>query len=271
MPELPEVETCRRGLAPHLIGQSIKQFIIRESRLRWPIDNNLIHLLPMKSIQAVARRGKYLLIQLNHGTLILHLGMSGSLRIIDSTTPINKHDHVDILLADQKCLRFRDPRRFGSLHYTTENINTHFLLKKLGPEPFDLVEADNYLYTQSRRRHCSVKIFIMNSQIITGVGNIYASEALFAAKIDPRLAANQISKARFARLTATIKIVLQKAIDLGGTTLRDFVSSEGKPGYFKNELMVYGRDQEPCLLCGNSIQQLQLGKRSTYFCNHCQK
>jgi len=269
MPELPEVETTRRGIAPHLEGHTIKGLVVRQPRLRWPITPVLKRSLPGQKIHAVERRAKYLLLRLDKGTLILHLGMSGSLRILPADTPPNPHDHVD-LLFDGQCLRLRDPRRFGAVLWTSSDPAKHKLIHHLGPEPLsDDFDAD-HLYQKSRRRHGAVKNFIMDGKVVVGVGNIYASEALFRAGIHPARACNRISRERYQRLTEEIKAVLSEAIKQGGTTLRDFQQEDGRPGYFAQQLQVYGREGEPCPSCGKGIQKKIIGQRSSYYCSHCQ-
>lgn len=279
MPELPEVETTRRGISPHLVGQCIEKVIIREHRLRWPINKNLVRTLVGLTISEVDRRGKYLLLYTKKnindercaGCLILHLGMSGSLRVLPAETSAIKHDHVDIILNNLHCLRYRDPRRFGAILWTQKDPLQHKLLSKLGLEPLDNEFDGEYLFTKSRGRSIAVKTFIMNSHILVGAGNIYANEALFCAGIRPTRAAGRISKKRYISLAIAIREVLRRAISAGGTTLRDFTASDGQPGYFKQELKVYGKNKEPCVICGNAIKCVQLAQRATYFCPHCQR
>lgn len=270
MPELPEVETTRRGITPHILGHNISDVVIRQRKLRWPIPRGLAQKLRGQTIQAVERRAKYLLLKTDIGTLILHLGMSGSLRILPAETPAEKHDHFDMLFNNGQCLRLTDPRRFGAVLWSKEPVEQHKLIQHLGPEPlseaFDITE----LYNKSRGRKVSVKQFIMDGKVVVGVGNIYASEALFLAGIHPKKAAGKISQPRYELLTAAIKHILAAAIKQGGTTLRDFVGGDGKPGYFSQQLNVYGRTGEPCTTCGQPIKQLTLGQRSTYFCPKCQ-
>ncbi len=270
MPELPEVETTRRGIAPHLLRQRISGVIIREPRLRWPIDAALPAQVTGQTIHAVTRRGKYLLLGLDQGHLILHLGMSGSLRVLSNDTSPTRHDHIDFIMASGQLLRLRDPRRFGSLHWTREPPEQHPLLSTLGPEPFSDPFTGRYLYTLSRGRQVAVKNFIMNAQVVVGIGNIYANEALYHAGIHPRRAAGRISADRYQRLTQAIKTVLLEAIAKGGTTLRDFTDAGGRAGYFRIELAVYERAGEPCQ-CGETIRQINLGQRSTYYCPRCQR
>ena len=271
MPELPEVETTCRGIAPHITGKKINNVIIRERRLRWPVPKGLAAKLENKKVRSVTRRGKYILIHVNDGYLILHLGMSGRLHVIDSRTPVIKHDHVDIVFANGKCLRFHDPRRFGSIHWTGSEPTQHKLLNKLGVEPLDNGLTAGYLYEKSRKRKAAIKQIIMDSHIVVGVGNIYASESLFLAGINPKRAAGKISHARYEKLVAAIKQVLSAAIKQGGTTLRDFTQADGKPGYFKQKLNVYGREGEACVVCGNPIKQFTQGQRATYYCSQCKR
>jgi formamidopyrimidine-DNA glycosylase len=270
MPELPEVETTRRGIAPHLEGRTIKQLVVRQPRLRWPVPTSLKKSLPGQKIHAVERRAKYLLLRLDQGTLILHLGMSGSLRILPANTPPNAHDHVD-LLFDRQCLRLRDPRRFGALLWTRTDPAKHKLIQHLGPEPLSDGFDTERLYEKSRRRHGPVKNFIMDGRVVVGVGNIYASEALFRAGIHPVRPCNRISMARYQQLVKTIKAVLAEAIEQGGTTLKDFQQEDGRPGYFAQQLQVYGREGEPCPRCGQAIRKSIIGQRSSYYCSQCQR
>jgi formamidopyrimidine-DNA glycosylase len=270
MPELPEVETTRKGIEPYLQGQTIGKFIVREHRLRWPIEKHLTKTLIDQEIQQVARRGKYLLLHCTHGALIIHLGMSGSLRILQSTIRPNKHDHVDIIMSNNICLRYTDPRRFGCVLWTEENLALHPLLKDLGPEPLTDEFTGEYLFTRSKNKKIPIKTFLMDSKIVVGVGNIYANEALFAAKIHPQRSANQISKPQYVRLISAVKTILTKAIAIGGTTLRDFSGSDGKPGYFSQQLKVYGRGGKPCYGCKANLQEIRLGQRTTVFCPQCQ-
>lgn len=270
MPELPEVETTRRGIEPHIQGHSIEKIIVRDHRLRWPIPRNLNTLLQGQEILGVSRRGKYLLISTRTGTLIIHLGMSGSLRVISCATPHEKHDHLDIVLDDQQCLRLRDPRRFGAVLFTKDDPLQHELLRDLGPEPLDKAFCAEYLFRKSRKRKACVKTFIMDSHIVVGVGNIYANEALFAAGIHPKRAAGKVTRAQFELLVQTIKKVLRAAIKAGGTTLRDFTRSDGKPGYFRQSLQIYDHEGDPCPHCGKPITHCVIGQRSSYYCTQCQ-
>lgn len=271
MPELPEVETIRRGLAPLITGKIILSAIFRVKGLRWPFPADLDGLPAGQTIHAVERRAKYLLLRCDRGTLILHLGMSGYLRVIDKNLPPGKHDHVDLILDDGHALRFNDSRRFGALLWTTDDPRNHPLLAGLGPEPLDQTMTGDYLHQRSRGRKVAVKSFIMDQRIVVGVGNIYASEALFRAGIHPAREVGRISSERYRRLAEVIREVLEAAIAAGGTTIRDFSDSEGKPGYFALQLQMYGREGEPCPGCGRPISQGRIGQRSTYFCRGCQR
>ncbi|HLA29989.1 MAG TPA: bifunctional DNA-formamidopyrimidine glycosylase/DNA-(apurinic or apyrimidinic site) lyase [Pseudomonas sp.] len=270
MPELPEVETTRRGIAPYLEGQRVSRVVVRERRLRWPIPEDLDVCLSGQRIECVERRGKYLLIKAETGSLISHLGMSGSLRLIEAGLPAGKHEHVDIELESGLALRYTDPRRFGALLWSANPLE-HALLSKLGPEPLTELFDGLRLFQQSRGRAMAVKPFIMDNAVVVGVGNIYATEALFAAGIDPRREAGSISKARYRRLADQIKRILAQAIDCGGTTLRDFVGGDGKPGYFQQELFVYGRGGEFCKNCGSTLREVKLGQRASVYCPRCQR
>ncbi len=272
MPELPEVETSRRGIEPHILNKKIKDVIIRQHKLRWPIPKSLPAKITSHKLTQVDRRGKYLLLDFDHaGTVIIHLGMSGSLRICTPSTPAEKHDHIDFIFSNRKALRLTDPRKFGCVLWTNQPIEKHKLISKLGPEPLtDEFNAD-YLYTQSRKRNCSIKTFIMNSHIVVGVGNIYASESLFMAGINPIRKAGSLSKPRCEKLVIAIKKILNAAIKQGGTTLRDFTREDGQPGYFAQKLQVYGRADQACPLCGKKIKQISQQNRSTFYCTTCQK
>lgn len=270
MPELPEVETTRRGIHPALFERRIVEVIVREPRLRWRVIPDLASRVKGQRVLDVRRRAKYLLIDLERGSLILHLGMSGNLRVLSITAPLLPHDHFDLILDSGDCLRFNDPRRFGSLHWTDGDPLTHPLLAKLAPEPLDEAFNGEYLGQAARRRHVAIKQLLMNSQVVVGVGNIYASESLFRAGIKPTRAAGRIPRARLAQLTDAIKLVLNDAIRAGGTTLRDYVNASGTPGYFRQELFVYERAGEPCRICRTPIKQIAQGQRSTYYCPKCQ-
>jgi formamidopyrimidine-DNA glycosylase len=270
MPELPEVETSRLGIAPWLEQQQVRKVTVRERRLRWPVPRAIDTVLPGKFILSLRRRAKYLLFNTDSGTMMLHLGMSGSLRIVHPDEPAGKHDHVDIEVSNGKALRFRDPRRFGSLLWTTEP-DSHPLLKDLGPEPLTPEFDGRYLWQKARGRRIPVKQFIMNSAVVVGVGNIYASEALFLAGIHPKRRADRIALPRMLVLGGSIRAVLERAIEAGGTTLRDFHGGDGEPGYFSQQLNVYGREGLPCINCRRPVRVAVLGQRSTFYCAHCQR
>lgn len=270
MPELPEVETTRRGIEPYLINRTIKSVVVRHRGLRWPIPANLEKEIAGQKVNGISRRGKYILVNIRTGTLIIHLGMSGSLRRVKCNEPPEKHDHVDFVLG-MYCIRFRDPRRFGAILFTKADPLQHKLLKSLGPEPLEKEFNGEYLYQRSRHRKVSIKQFIMDSKTVVGIGNIYANESLFYAGIHPNRPAGKISKTRYQELAKAIKKVLRAAIKQGGTTLQDFTDSEGQPGYFRQKLAVYGRAGEPCIKCGNTVKQLVQGQRSSYYCSHCQR
>ncbi len=271
MPELPEVETTKRGVAPHVTGFPVSGVIVREHRMRQPIPSNLPQLLRGQVLQAVKRRAKYLLFEFPAGHLIVHLGMSGSLRVVSPDTAPQKHDHVDLIFARKHCLRMRDPRRFGLVLWTTEDPTQHPLLRELGPEPWDTRFDAEYLHELAHARSGAVKNFIMDGGVVVGVGNIYASEALHRARIHPSRPARRVSRARYALLVNAVREVLEAAIAFGGTTLRDFAHDDGKPGYFRNELKVYDRAGQPCLQCGEAdIRTRVIGQRMSYFCPRCQ-
>lgn len=270
MPELPEVETTRRGIEPHVAGRAIRGADIREGRLRWPVTEGLSEILAGRSIMGVRRRAKYLLFDTAAGSLMVHLGMSGSLRVVDAGTPPRKHDHVDLILEGGICLRFHDPRRFGCILWVGTEPAAHPLLAGLGIEPFDPAFGGTYLFRRSRGRTALVKSFIMDSKLVVGVGNIYASEALFRAGISPLREAGSIGAARYGRLADAVVEVLTASIEQGGTTLRDFVNEAGKPGYFQQTLNVYGREGEACKMCGGVIVSKRIGQRSSFYCPACQ-
>ena len=272
MPELPEVETTRRGIEPHVTGVRIGEVIIRRHDLRQPVSENLAE-LGGRIIRGVTRRSKYLLLEIDdHSTVLIHLGMSGSLRVIDPADEWKKHDHVGINLKNGRQLRFHDPRRFGLvLRLMESEPMSHVLLRSLGPEPLESAFTVEYLKTACMKRSAAIKLVIMDAKVVVGVGNIYASEALFRAGIRPATPANKVSKPRLARLVASIQEVLSAAIEEGGTTLRDFLNSDGQPGYFKQRLFVYDRKGEPCRVCGTEIRHAVLGQRATYWCPVCQK
>ncbi|WP_299881167.1 bifunctional DNA-formamidopyrimidine glycosylase/DNA-(apurinic or apyrimidinic site) lyase [uncultured Cocleimonas sp.] len=270
MPELPEVETTRKGIKPYTHQQTVAKVVVRQPKLRWPVPTDIAQ-MEGQLIESVRRRGKYILLETSAGTAIIHLGMSGSLRIVDDGLEPEKHDHVDFIMDTGKTVRLHDPRRFGAVLWTQQNPLKHKLIRSLGPEPLsDDFNAD-YLYEVSRGRSMSIKQFIMNGHVVVGVGNIYACESLFMSGISPKWQAGKVSKARYQKLVEQIKIVLAKAIAQGGTTLKDFVQVEGKPGYFKQELNAYGRAGERCNNCESTIKQITQGQRSTFYCGKCQR
>ena len=267
MPELPEVETTRLGLLPYVLGRKINDVDVRQAKLRFALPKHFKNLLINKHIIAIKRRAKYLIFELDQGFLIVHLGMSGHLRILNLASSPEKHDHIDIILTDNKVIRYNDPRRFGFMHYT-DSLDDFSMFKHLGPEPFEMNAHE--LYRAFQKRKAAIKICMMNQSIIVGVGNIYASEALFLAKIHPLTAAKKLNLSQCEHLLTEIQHVLTIAIKQGGTTLQDYVNSEGKPGYFKQSLKVYQRENKPCFDCNTPIKKLIIGQRSTFFCPHCQ-
>jgi formamidopyrimidine-DNA glycosylase len=271
VPELPEVETTRRGVEPFVVGRRIRRLLVHDHRLRWPVDLGLVPAVTGSRIIRAGRRAKYLLLETSAGTLILHLGMSGSLRVLPAATPRLAHDHVDIELDSGHTLRFNDPRRFGSLMFTAGDPALHPLLKGLAPEPLEEAFDAEYLWKITRRRSVAIKQLIMNARLVVGVGNIYASEALFRARIRPRRRARSLSRAECAKLVRAIKATLSLAVKVGGTTLRDYVGADGNPGYFRQRLYVYERAGKPCRVCGNPVRQFTQGARSTYWCPTCQR
>ena len=271
MPELPEVEVTCRGIKPHLVKQCITKVIVRNPNLRWPIPNNLKKILIGLKIRTVTRRGKYLLINCDKGTLILHLGMSGSLLVQHIRTPPQKHDHFDLTLDNNMILRLRDPRRFGAILWTTNDIKYHPLLAKLGPEPLKITFNGTYLYENTRSRNASIKETLMNNRVVVGVGNIYANEALFQAGINPKIAAYKIGLNRYERLVYVIKKTLKLAINAGGSSIRNFVNNDNNPGYFQQQYWVYQRTGKPCKKCGDIIKQIKQNQRSSFYCPSCQK
>ncbi|MET0660931.1 MAG: bifunctional DNA-formamidopyrimidine glycosylase/DNA-(apurinic or apyrimidinic site) lyase, partial [Steroidobacteraceae bacterium] len=259
MPELPEVETTRRGIEAALVGRTVTSAVFHERRLRWTVPTDFASRLRGQRVRAVKRRAKYLLVELERGTLIVHLGMSGSLRLVTSDAPRLTHDHVELRLDDGNVLRFNDPRRFGSVHFVTGDALQHTLLARLAPEPLGDDFDAHYLWRVTRKRRASIKQVLMSSHLVVGVGNIYASEALFRAGIRPGTAAGRISRARMAALVASIREVLSEAIEVGGTTLRDYVNADGAPGYFARKLFVYERRGKPCRRCRTPIRQFTQG------------
>jgi formamidopyrimidine-DNA glycosylase len=270
VPELPEVETTRRGIEPHVVGRRIDRLVVHDRRLRWPVDVETSASFIGCTIRRAGRRAKYLLLETEAGTMILHLGMSGSLRVLPAATPRIAHDHVDIELDSGQTLRFNDPRRFGSLLFSTDPAS-HPLLRGLAPEPLEKEFDGAYLWKITRRRAVAIKLLIMNSRLVVGVGNIYASEALFRARIRPRRQARSLTRLECARLARAIKATLAMAVKVGGTTLRDYVGADGNPGYFRQKLYVYERDGKPCRVCGKPVRHFTQGQRSTYWCSYCQK
>lgn len=271
MPELPEVETTRRGIEPLVVNKLVDHVVIYNASLRWPISAELIDVLPGQKISAVGRRSKYLLFHFGNGTLIVHLGMTGHLRLDPYTAERRKHDHMEIVFRDGSSLRYNDSRRFGAMLWTEHDPYLHVRLASLGPEPFDPLFNATYLYKLSRGRTVAVKPFLMDAHVVVGVGNIYASEALFRAQLTPASPAGKVSKAAYVRLISAVREILKAAIAAGGTTIKDFSDSQGRPGYFTQELRVYGRAGQACVTCGELIKQIKLGQRSTYYCPSCQK
>ncbi|MDA1073188.1 MAG: bifunctional DNA-formamidopyrimidine glycosylase/DNA-(apurinic or apyrimidinic site) lyase [Proteobacteria bacterium] len=269
MPELPEVETTRRGLKPHVVGQRLSGWVVRNPNLRWPVAIPVV--LRDQGVRALERRGKYLLFRFDAGTLIVHLGMSGSLQVVRPDQAVLKHDHVDLVLSNQHIVRFNDPRRFGCVLFHPAQPEPHWLLQSLGIEPFDAGFDGAYLKKAARGRRVAVKNMIMDGRIVVGVGNIYAAESLFLAGIRPTVAAHRVTGFAFDALAGSIKQVLSRAIESGGTTLKDFVGAEGRPGYFAQHLNVYGRGGEPCWTCGTVLKSIILGQRATVFCPKCQR
>lgn len=271
MPELPEVETTLRGVRPYLEGRRIADLRVRDGRLRYPVPPDLAAILTGQGIHGLRRRGKYLLLDLDRGTLLIHLGMSGSLRVLPESSPPGPHDHIDLVLADGPCLRLRDPRRFGAFLWLTGCAEAHPLLAHLGPEPLEDGFDGDYLHRLSRGRRSAVKAFIMDAGVVVGVGNIYANEALFLAGIHPSRACGRIGLERYRTLAGRIRAVLAAAIAQGGTSLRDFVQEDGSPGYFAQSLKVYGRTGEPCPTCAAPIRQRRIGQRASFYCPRCQR
>lgn len=270
MPELPEVETTLRGISAHILNTPFIRITIRNPQLRWPVPDGLAAHLLQQKVTKITRRAKYLLLSTDNGTIIIHLGMSGSLRIVKLDSPYDKHEHVEFCFANGNALRLKDPRRFGAVLWTSDPVNEHHLLNHLGPEPLSDDFNSDMLFRLSRNKTVAVKQFIMNSKIVVGIGNIYANEALFASGIHPGRAAGKISRKRYEQLCIASKQILARAISQGGTTLKDFVGGTGKPGYFKQELLVYGRKGLPCKHCRKPLKEIRQGNRSTVYCTHCQ-
>ena len=271
MPELPEVEAIRRGIAPPLLGRRISRIVVRQWQLRWPVSRQVLTCLPGRRIRNIARRAKYLLVETEGGTLLLHLGMSGNLRLVPADQPPGRHDHLDVIVDNGTCLRLRDPRRFGAALWCRGDALGHRLLNELGPEPLGPDFDGDYLHRRARKRNVAVKNFIMNSRVVAGIGNIYACEALYIAKVHPARPAGRISRARYRCLAECIRRVLREAINEGGTTLRDFTAADGRPGYFGQHLRVYGRTGEACDRCHVPIRQRRIGQRSSFYCPACQR
>jgi len=271
VPELPEVETTRRGIAPALQGRRVQAVEVRDARLRWPVEPQFGERLAGQRLQAVDRRAKYLLLRFPRGTLLIHLGMSGSLRLVGPQTPLRPHDHYDILFDGGRVLRYHDPRRFGCALWIDGVPEAHPLLAGLGPEPLGAGFDGAYLAHRARGRRAAIKSLLMDARVVVGVGNIYANEALFLAGIDPRRAAGRVSEARCARLAEAVRGVLAEAIERGGTTLRDYVNGSGEPGWFGLSLQVYGRRSEPCPRCSTPIRHALVGQRGTFWCPACQR
>ncbi len=269
MPELPEVETAKRGIAPYVEGETIERVIVRQKQLRWEIPAELQNLQQAK-VKGIARRAKYLILHTDKGDIIGHLGMSGSVRVVDGDVAPNKHDHVDFKLSSGKILRYNDVRRFGAWLWAQEAENLP-LMQKLGLEPLTDEFSAEYLFKQSRQKTSAVKVFLMNNAIVVGVGNIYANETLFLCGLHPKMPAQDLTFKQCEKLVACIKNVLEKAIIQGGTTLKDFRQPDGKPGYFAQELLIYGKKGQPCPTCATLIESLVIGQRNSFFCPHCQK
>jgi formamidopyrimidine-DNA glycosylase len=273
MPELPEVEVTRRGVAPHLEGQIVTDVILRHSGLRWPFPAGLAQRLSGRTIRSTGRRGKYLLIRFDHGTLIVHLGMSGHLRILPRATVPQKHDHFDLIIGEQ-VMRLTDPRRFGAVLWHPQEegpVENHLLLRGLGVEPLEDLFSAQLLYRNTRNRSAPIKQVLLAGDIVVGVGNIYASESLFEAGINPNTAANRIGLARYEKLARAIRRILAAAIEQGGSTLRDFIGADGRSGYFQQSYFVYDRTGQACRVCGLAVRQIKQGQRSTFYCVNCQK
>lgn len=270
MPELPEVETTLRGIAPHVQGRRIEAIIVRQPQLRWPVPDT-IQLAQGHVVDSLQRRAKYLLLHTQRGSIVIHLGMSGTLTVQPSDKPTRVHDHIDLVLDKGYCLRFNDPRRFGACLWQGAGQPPLSILQGLGPEPLSDTFNGKHLYTLSRQRTLAVKNFIMTNAIVVGVGNIYANEALFMAGIHPQRAAGKVGQARYEKLAHHIKSVLTRAIEKGGTTLRDFIDANGKPGYFRIELKVYGKTGECCERCGGPIRSTIIGQRNSFYCRRCQR
>jgi formamidopyrimidine-DNA glycosylase len=271
MPELPEVETTRRGILPFVEGFVVEDLVVRNRSLRLPVPTTLKRCLRGRQVVALKRRAKYLLFEFEHGHLLVHLGMSGSLCLVEAKQTLRKHDHIDLCLSSGKVLRYHDPRRFGLWLWTDQPVEEHALLRHLGPEPLGPDFDGELLFQKSRKRKVAVKSFLMDGKIVVGIGNIYAAEALFAARIRPTRAAGRVSRLEYQRLAEHSKRILAESIDQGGTTLKDFVGGDGSPGYFAQELAVYGREGESCGVCAGILKGKVIGQRASCFCPNCQK
>lgn len=269
MPELPEVEVCRLGITPHIQDQQVAEVIVRQPKLRWPVPEAVKSIAGLK-VLAVKRRSKYLLLEFENGTVVIHLGMSGTIRVIPANSPVAKHDHVDIVFTHEQALRLNDPRRFGAVLWLDQHQDEQGLFTKLGPEPLSADFCHGYLFEKANKRKVPIKSFLMNNQVVVGVGNIYANEALFKAGILPTTLACHIDKSRYDKLTDIIKSVLAAAIAQGGTTLKDFTQADGRPGYFAQQLLVYGRAGQECVNCNTTLQEVRQSNRSSVFCPNCQ-
>ena len=271
MPELPEVETTRRGLLPHVVGRRIRDVVVRNANLRWPVPRDLKRRLAGEQVVAIRRRGKYLLFECHEGHLLVHLGMSGRLTLVPNDRPPRAHDHVDLCFEGDHVLRLTDPRRFGAMLWIAGAVERHALLRDLGLEPLDAGFSGAALARLARGRRVAVKQFLMNGRMVSGVGNIYASEALFRAGIHPLRPAGRIAAPRWDRLAQAVRDTLERALEAGGSTLRDYSSARGVPGFFQHEFTVYGREGEPCTQCATPIRALRQGQRSTFYCPKCQR
>ncbi len=268
MPELPEVETTKRGLKPLIVNRTIKRVLLHRDNLRWDIPKHLNTTLTNQEVKSIKRRGKYLLVEFDVGTLIMHLGMSGSIKVVDKNIPLIKHDHFEVIFTNGKSMRLNDPRRFGAVLFSKDG--SHKLLDSLGVEPLEELFDDKYLYTCSRKKVQNIKAFIMDSKVVVGVGNIYACESLFKSGIDPQRKAGEVSKQKYKLLSENIKSILKKSIESGGTTLQDFSQVDGSPGYFAQTLLVYGREGDSCSTCNGKIERITQNQRSTFYCKQCQ-
>ena len=271
MPELPEVETTLRGIEPHIVGETVNKVTIRTDKLRWPIPTEIKRLLKGKEILSVERRAKYIFINTDIGSLIIHLGMTGSLRVIDRNTPIQKHEHIDVLFNNGQVMRYKDARKFGCFLWTKDSPHQHNLITRLGPEPLSKAFNADYLFQTCRNKKVAIKAHIMNQKHVVGIGNIYASEALFKSGISPTKAAHRVSKAKLELLVRESKKTLKAAIKQGGTTLQDYINPDGAPGYFAIKLKVYGKEGEPCPNCAKPIKSKVIGQRNSFYCSGCQK